>query len=50
MTHSHPRTVTRQYNASNVFKGEESKMAFVVREPIVRGLFAAVNTRGYAQT
>lgn len=30
-------TVTEVYNSSNVFSGEEQRMAFTVREPIVRG-------------
>ena len=45
----HGHAVTDKYNAGNIFKGADKKMAFVVREPIVRGLFAACKTRGFAQ-
>ena len=29
--------VTQHYNSGHVFEGEEEKMAYTVREPIVRG-------------
>ena len=31
-------TVTSHFNESNRFAGDEEKMAYVVREPIVRGM------------
>ena len=40
--------VTEDYNSSNVFAGDEMTMAYVVREPIVRGIFAARQTQGKA--
>lgn len=40
--------VTEDYNSSNVFAGDEMMMGYVVREPIVRGIFAARQTHGKA--
>ena len=46
--------VTEAYNSSNVFPGYSTALGFVVREPIIRGIFAASHTQGkvsrYAST
>ena len=34
------------YNSSNVFAGDSEKLGYVVREPIIRGIFAACRTQG----
>ena len=31
--------MTKHFNESNRFAGDEEKMAYVVREPIVRGMY-----------
>jgi len=38
--------VTEVYNMSNVFSGSKQKMAFTVREPIIRGSVRNVNVNG----
>ena len=35
--------VTGRFNESNQFAGNEDKMAYVVREPIVRGMVVTIN-------
>ena len=41
--------VSEQYNKSNVFSGEEKKMAFVSREPIIRGTLPWTIVRRFDQ-
>ena len=48
LLHAVVAIVTEDYNSSNVFAGDEMTMAYVVREPIVRGIFAARQTQGKA--
>ena len=40
--------VVEEYNSANIFDGSKMELAYVVREPIVRGIFAAQNTHGKA--
>jgi NAD+ kinase len=44
------QNVSDVFNSSNVFGGEEQTMAFTVREPIIRGIFAVGRTHGFAKT
>ncbi|CAI8048105.1 NAD kinase 2, mitochondrial, partial [Geodia barretti] len=44
------QNVSEVFNYSNVFGGEEQTMAFTVREPIIRGIFAVGRTHGFAKT
>ncbi len=43
---SPPHAVTEAYNSSNVFPGDSGTMGYVVREPVIRGIFAASHTQG----
>ena len=40
--------VTEEYNRRNIFDGAEMRLGFAVREPIMRGIFAATHTQGTA--
>jgi NAD+ kinase len=42
--------VSEVYNTSNVFDEEALTMAYTVREPIIRGIFAVSSTHGYAKS
>lgn len=38
-------SVTKHFNESNQFAGDKEKMAYVVREPIVRGMVIIIHTQ-----